>query len=73
MSYVITHILLRSIFGLMKLITCSTKYLHVFIGLGRYVLHAWDACIVAGGEASELELWLSQEHLIVQLIAIIEC
>ena len=59
----------------MKLITCYTKYLHVFIGLGlgRYVLHAWDACIVDGGEASELKLWLSQEHLIVQLIAIIEC
>ena len=56
----------------MKLIMCSTKYLHVFIGLGRYVLHAWDACIVDGGEASELELWLSQEYLIVQSMAIVE-
>ena len=57
----------------MKLVTCSTKYLYVFIGHGRYVLHVWDACIVDGGEASELELWLSQEHLIVQSIAIVEC
>ena len=69
---VITRILPRSIFGLMKLITCSTKYLHVFIGLSRYILHAWDACIIDGGEDSELELWLSQEHLLAQSVAIVE-
>ena len=71
LSCVITRILPRSRFGLMKLITCSTKYLHVFIGLSRYVLHAWDACIVDGGD-SELELWLSQEHLLARSVAIVE-
>ena len=72
LSCVITRILPRSRFGLIKLITCSTKYLHVFIGLSRYVLHAWDACIIDGGEDSELELWLSQEQLLAQSVAIVE-
>ena len=56
----------------MKLIICSIKYLHVFIGLSRYILHAWDACIVDGGEDNELELWLSQEDLLAQSVAIVE-
>ena len=72
LSCVITRILPHSRFGLMKLIICSIKYLHVFIGLSRYVLHAWDACVVDGGEARERELWLSQEHLLARSVAIVE-